>query len=431
MTIAVALSASSIGAVHRPTARRRPRAGRRSRARRRAGPRRSRDHLRLAAAAAASLAAPPPTCRASSWRAERLDERAPPRRHLDVALGEQDLAVTRLHPQELHAARLWQRRARSRPTARSPAAAAPRPRRPSTSTGPAPAPSSRRPSRTASPATSRASARRLERRARRARAAPRASRSACSPSRARRRRDGARRGSRRTSSPSKNRSVASLAVAAGDDDARRARARGRARAELAPASSVLAVAPASTRASGRFGVTTVARGRMQLAQRRPRASCSSSRATGLGDHHRVERRPACPAASSSSARATASIARDAAEHPDLHRVDAEVLRRRRGPAPTMISGGTGCDGRDRDRVLRGDRGDRASSPCTPARANALRSAWMPAPPPESEPAIDRHTGIGRAGGIGSPRIGRRSRPGTARVAPSRSAAAPARAARAR
>src|SRR3977135_1092228 len=26
-------------------------------------------------------------------------------------------------------------------------------------------------------------------------------------------------------------------------------------------------------------------------------------------------------------------------------------------------------------------------PCTPQRANAFRSAWMPAPPPESEPAM--------------------------------------------
>ena len=30
-------------------------------------------------------------------------------------------------------------------------------------------------------------------------------------------------------------------------------------------------------------------------------------------------------------------------------------------------------------------------PCTPQRANAFRSAWMPAPPPESEPAIVIHT----------------------------------------
>ena len=31
-------------------------------------------------------------------------------------------------------------------------------------------------------------------------------------------------------------------------------------------------------------------------------------------------------------------------------------------------------------------------PCTPQRANAFRSAWMPAPPPESEPAMDSTRG---------------------------------------
>src|SRR3954471_5683075 len=35
----------------------------------------------------------------------------------------------------------------------------------------------------------------------------------------------------------------------------------------------------------------------------------------------------------------------------------------------------------------------AVMPCTPAAANALRSAWMPAPPPESEPAIERTRGV--------------------------------------
>jgi hypothetical protein len=32
-------------------------------------------------------------------------------------------------------------------------------------------------------------------------------------------------------------------------------------------------------------------------------------------------------------------------------------------------------------------------PCTPQRANAFRSAWMPAPPPESEPAIESTRGM--------------------------------------
>ena len=31
-------------------------------------------------------------------------------------------------------------------------------------------------------------------------------------------------------------------------------------------------------------------------------------------------------------------------------------------------------------------------PCTPQRAKAFRSAWIPAPPPESEPAIDSTAG---------------------------------------
>ena len=44
-------------------------------------------------------------------------------------------------------------------------------------------------------------------------------------------------------------------------------------------------------------------------------------------------------------------------------------------------------------------------PCTPQRANAFRSAWIPAPPPESEPAIDRHGGDGaRHGAQGRTRL---------------------------
>ena len=32
-------------------------------------------------------------------------------------------------------------------------------------------------------------------------------------------------------------------------------------------------------------------------------------------------------------------------------------------------------------------------PCTPQRANAFKSAWMPAPPPESDPAIESTLGV--------------------------------------
>src|SRR5215218_1115083 len=51
----------------------------------------------------------------------------------------------------------------------------------------------------------------------------------------------------------------------------------------------------------------------------------------------------------------------------------------------------------------------AVAPWTPARANALRSAWIPAPPPESDPAIDRQTGMERGSADTAPRIGRRPR----------------------
>jgi hypothetical protein len=37
----------------------------------------------------------------------------------------------------------------------------------------------------------------------------------------------------------------------------------------------------------------------------------------------------------------------------------------------------------------------AEVPWTPQRANVLRSAWIPAPPPESEPAIVIATGMRR------------------------------------
>jgi hypothetical protein len=35
-------------------------------------------------------------------------------------------------------------------------------------------------------------------------------------------------------------------------------------------------------------------------------------------------------------------------------------------------------------------------PKQPAAANAFRSAWIPAPPPESEPAIVRHLGMAKS-----------------------------------
>ena len=43
----------------------------------------------------------------------------------------------------------------------------------------------------------------------------------------------------------------------------------------------------------------------------------------------------------------------------------------------------------------------AEVPCTPQRANAFRSAWIPAPPPESEVAIVIATGVDRSAVTGN------------------------------
>ena len=47
-------------------------------------------------------------------------------------------------------------------------------------------------------------------------------------------------------------------------------------------------------------------------------------------------------------------------------------------------------------------------PWTPQRANAFRSAWMPAPPPESEPAIERTAGMRRLHAVQGRRRGSRA-----------------------
>ena len=82
------------------------------------------------------------------------------------------------------------------------------------------------------------------------------------------------------------------------------------------------------------------------------------------------------------------------EHPGLRRVDADVVEHglelgahERGRQ--LVHSGHG------DRVLRGQRDDRAHA-VAPAAAKAFRSAWMPAPPPESDVAIVRRgTAIAR------------------------------------
>ena len=97
-----------------------------------------------------------------------------------------------------------------------------------------------------------------------------------------------------------------------------------------------------------------------------------------------------PAGSSSRAWATASVARLDPTIPIFTASTPRSCATTR-TCSRMNSGGTGWTPVTA-RVFCAVSAVSAVVPCTPAWANALRSAWMPAPPPESEPAIERHTG---------------------------------------
>ena len=194
-------------------------------------------------------------------------------------------------------------------------------------------------------------------------------------------------------SPSKQHVGGLVAVPAGDDHRGGPERVDRARqASISAPSPAPSGAPASTRASGTFGVTTVARGRSRCDERFLRVGRRAARAP---DSATItgSTTTGVPAGSWSSAAATAAIVSRRSEHPDLHRVDADVVRDRGDLGEDHVRR-YGFDRVDADGVLRGDRGDRASCRARRMRAKALRSAWMPAPPPESEPAIDRQTGVG-------------------------------------
>jgi hypothetical protein len=80
---------------------------------------------------------------------------------------------------------------------------------------------------------------------------------------------------------------------------------------------------------------------------------------------------------------------------------------------TMKAPGTGCTAVT-PTVFWAVRAVIAVMPWTPQRANAFRSAWIPAPPPESEPAIDSTAGTERDMTL---RVGRsdHGRPSSART----------------
>ena len=133
-----------------------------------------------------------------------------------------------------------------------------------------------------------------------------------------------------------------------------------ARAAPALARPPVAPAPASptragARASGRFGVITVARGSSRATSAARAAGSSSSApdsATITGSST-----TGVPAGSSSSASDHGLDRRRVAEHSDLHGVDPDVLRDRAHLGDDHLR--RDCvDGGHADRVLRGDRGDR-------------------------------------------------------------------------
>ena len=144
------------------------------------------------------------------------------------------------------------------------------------------------------------------------------------------------------------------------------------------------------------------REREQLLDERRAGRVVEQHGAGLGDHHRVDHDGRAGLQQAERLPDGADGLRGA-EHPDLDRVDADVLRRPAGPARRSSPAASVCTALT-PVVFCAVSAVIAVIPWTPQRANAFRSAWMPAPPPESEPAIERTAGIGprmpcRVGGV--------------------------------
>ncbi len=160
------------------------------------------------------------------------------------------------------------------------------------------------------------------------------------------------------------------------------------RAASRMSSRVRTAMPASTSASGMFGVTTRA-SRSSVVFSACAASWSSNwsplLATITGSTTRLGR------SSDSIAAATTSTMAEVASMPVLTASQPMSAATASICAPTN-SAGTRCTPVT-PRVFCAVRAVTAEVPYTPWAAKVLRSAWMPAPPPESEPAIVRAVGI--------------------------------------
>ena len=252
-----------------------------------------------------------------------------------------------------------------------------------TSTGPSPARISTRPCATAAEAACGRGACGLLERPGPARDRRRASPNACNRRRAWRRRRGARRESRRAARRRR-----------GDRPLRRRVRPSRERPPL----RARGCAPRD-RARGR-----PTRKRLRLAQVRRHDGRERKQAryerldrvvlqqlrTRARDHHRIDDKRDVSAPQAKSATVVDQRARE--EHPGLRGVDADVVEDQRRAAPWTKSGGTSCTAVT-PTVFCAVSATIALMPWQPAAAKAFRSAWIPAPPPESEPAIVRHLGI--------------------------------------
>ena len=276
------------------------------------------DHLAPRAARRAARWAPRPTCPASSWRRNSSTSRCSSLGDLEVALGDQLLAVARAHAEELHRGDDTPGRWASQAARRGHPHVSPG-RRP----GRARAPSSRRPSR---PPRPRSPGRPAPPRAARSRArgGRRGPRSACSRSRGRRRRGAARPGCGAIALAVEETSVASSRWPPVTTTTSRAE-------------RVQRAGERPRRPSGRACPAEHARLRQVGRDHgRPREQQLDQRRAGrVVEQHRARTRRPSPGRYDRRARVEQVErlvhGRDGlrrAEHADLHRVDADVARRR-------------------------------------------------------------------------------------------------------
>ena len=169
-----------------------------------------------------------------------------------------------------------------------------------------------------------------------------------------------------------------LAVPAGDDRRRRAELD----QPLGELGLSLGALPASACASSRFGVTTVASGKSRVDERIDRVGSSSARARRVAT---ITGSTTSGTGCSARKPATASITAREKSIP-VFAASTPMSEKTASSCATTNSGGTSWTAVT-PTVFCAVSATIADIPWAPAAAKAFRSAWMPAPPPLSEPAI--------------------------------------------